>query len=159
MFMALDQEQQELTERYLEFLAQKLSNKPLTIVGDGNQTRDFIHVYDLVEAILKVAKKIPNQQIYNLGSGEEITVNKIAELIGGKKIFIPKRPGEPDRSCADITKIKKDLNWEPKIKIEEGVKTLLERINDWKEAPVWTPDKIKVATKEWFDLLKKKNEK
>ena len=141
------------------FLAQKLSNKPLTIVGDGNQTRDFIHVYDLVEAILKVAKKIPNQQIYNLGSGKEITVNKIAELIGGKKIFIPKRPGEPDRSCADITKIKKDLNWEPKIKIEEGVKTLLERINDWKEAPVWTPDKIKVATKEWFDLLKKKNEK
>ena len=46
------------------------------------------------------------------------------------------------------------MNWEPKIKIEEGG-NLIRKINDWKEAPVWTPDKIKVATKEWFDLLKK----
>jgi len=140
------------------FLAQKLSNKPLTIVGDGKQTRDFIHVYDLVEAILKVAKKSPKNKIYNLGSSKEITVNQIADLIGGEKIFIPKRPGEPDRSCADISKIKKDIGWEPKIDIEYGIKTLLDKIDDWKEAPVWTPEKIKIATKEWFNLLDKKNE-
>ena len=141
------------------FLAQKLSNKPLTIVGDGKQTRDFIHVYDLVEAILKVAKKSPQNEIYNLGSSKETTVNKIAELIGGEKIFIPKRPGEPDRSCADISKIKKDIGWEPKINIDDGIKTLLDKINDWKEAPVWTPEKIKIETQEWFKLLDKKNEK
>ena len=140
------------------FLAQKLSNKPLTIVGDGKQTRDFIHVYDLVEAILKIAKKSPKNKIYNLGSSKEITVNQIADLIGGEKIFIPKRPGEPDRSCADISKIKKDIGWEPKIDIEYGIKTLLDKIDDWKEAPVWTPEKIKIATKEWFNLLDKKNE-
>jgi UDP-glucose 4-epimerase len=141
------------------FLAQKLSNKPLTIVGDGKQTRDFIHVYDLVEAIFKVAKKTPEKQIYNLGSGKEISVNKIAELIGGEKIYIPKRPGEPDRSCADIGKIKADLMWEPKMNIEDGVKTLLDTIDNWKEAPVWTPEKIQIATQEWFKVLDKKNNK
>tara|TARA_B100001250_G_scaffold404316_1_gene420092 strand:- start:1292 stop:2284 length:993 start_codon:yes stop_codon:yes gene_type:complete len=141
------------------FLAQKLNKNPLTIVGDGNQTRDFIHVNDLVEAILKVANKNIKNEIFNLGSSKEITVNKIADLIGGEKIFIPERPGEPNRSCADISKIKKAINWEPKINIEDGVKTLLDKINDWKEAPVWTPEKIKVATQEWFSLLEKKNEK
>tara|TARA_A100000164_G_C21409345_1_gene541397 strand:- start:241 stop:591 length:351 start_codon:yes stop_codon:yes gene_type:complete len=115
-------------------------------------------VYDLVEAILKIAKKSPKNKIYNLGSSKEITVNQIADLIGGEKIFIPKRPGEPDRSCADISKIKKDIGWEPKIDIEYGIKTLLDKIDDWKEAPVWTPEKIKIATKEWFNLLDKKNE-
>ncbi len=136
------------------FLAQKLNKNPLTIVGDGNQTRDFIHVNDLVEAILKVANKNIKNEIFNLGSSKEITVNKIADLIGGEKIFIPERPGEPNRSCADISKIKKAINWEPKINIEDGVKTLLDKINDWKEAPVWTPNSIKKATEVWFKLLK-----
>ena len=53
---------------------------------------------------------------------------------------------------------KKDIGWEPKIDIEYGIKTLLDKIDDWKEAPVWTPEKIKIATKEWFNLLDKKNE-
>ena len=54
----------------------------------------------------------------------KVKINKIAELIGGKKIYIPKRPGEPDRSLADITKVKKDINWHPKITIKEGIKDL-----------------------------------
>ena len=137
------------------FLAQKLANKPLTIVGSGNQTRDFIHVKDLVSAIIKAAKSKKESKIYNVGSGKEITVNKIAKLIGGKKIHIPKRPGEPDRSIANISKIKRDLRWKPKIKIEEGVKDLINRIDHWKEAPIWTPSKIRKATKIWFKLLKK----
>lgn len=139
------------------FLAQKLSKKPLTIVGNGKQTRDFINVFDLVEAIFAVAKKSPRNQIYNLGSGKETSINKIAELVGGEKLYIPKRPGEPERSLADINKIKKEINWKPRISIEEGVKTLLTKINDWKDAPVWTPEKIQKATKEWFKVLK--NEK
>lgn len=137
------------------FLAQKLSKKPLTIVGNGKQTRDFIHVTDLVNAIYKASnKKNLTGQIFNLGSGVETSVNEIAEIIGGKKINVPKRPGEPDRSKANITKIKKKLNWKPKISIKFGVNELLQNINNWDDAPVWTPNSIKKATKAWFKLLK-----
>ena len=62
----------------------------MTIVGDGKQTRDFIWVIDLVDAAILAAKKGKNGEIYNLGSGKETSVNKIAKIIGGKKIFIPK---------------------------------------------------------------------
>ena len=137
------------------FLAQKLNNLPLTVVGDGNQTRDFIHVNDLVEAVIKVAEHSTKNEIFNVASGEETTVNKIADMIGGKKISIPKRPGEPDRSLADISKIKKKIGWEPQISINEGVKMLLEDIDQWKNAPLWTPEKIENATKPWFEYLKK----
>ena len=77
-------------------------------MGSGNQTRDFIHVSDLVNAavILAASKKNLTKKIFNLGSGIETSVNKIAKIIGGKKIRVPKRPGEPDRSKADIRKIK-----------------------------------------------------
>ena len=137
------------------FLAQKLAGKPLTIVGDGKQTRDFIHVFDLVDAVIKSAQNSKHSDIYNIGSGQETSVNLIANIIGGNKVKIPKRPGEPDRSCADISKIMKDFNWKPRIKIEEGVKMLLENIHEWKEAPVWTPETIEEATKSWFELLSK----
>ena len=138
------------------FLAQRLANKPLTIVGDGNQTRDFIHVKDLVNGIIKAALSKKKNKIYNIGGGKEVKVNKIAKLVGGKKIHIPKRPGEPYRSLANISKIKKDLNWKPKIDIEKGVKDLLKNINYWNNAPIWTPKSIKKATKVWFQLLDKK---
>ena len=137
------------------FLAQKLSGKPLTIVGDGTQTRDFIHVYDLVNAIILTAQKGKQGEIYNVGNGKEIPVNLIADIIGGNKVSVPKRPGEPDRSLADISKIKTQLNWQPKISINKGIEMLLKNINDWKEAPVWTPETIKEATKSWFKLLGK----
>ena len=107
------------------FLKKKKNNKPLTIVGDGKQTRDFIHVDDLTNAFIKVAKSRLINKIYNLGSGKEISINKIANLFGGKKTFIPKRPREPKRSLANISKIKKDINWKPTITIQEGIKRLL----------------------------------
>ena len=140
------------------FLAQKLNNKPLTIVGDGKQTRDFIHVSDLVEAVIKIADSNKINEIYNLASGKETSVNYIAKIIGGETIKIPKRPGEPDRSLADISKIKKEIDWEPKIKIDDGVKMMLKIIDNWKEAPVWTPEKISEATKPWFRYLKIKKD-
>ena len=68
---------------------------------------------------------------------------------------VPKRPGEPDRSLADISKIKIHLNWKPKISIEQGIRLLLKNISNWKEAPVWTPNSIKRATRTWFKLLSK----
>ena len=137
------------------FLAQKLANKPLTIVGDGNQTRDFIHVFDVVDTIIQAVQKGKSAEVYNVGGGKEVSVNLIANMIGGDKVSIPKRPGEPDRSLADINKIQK-LNWKPKISIKEGVQMLLKNINDWKDAPVWTPKSINQATKIWFKLLDKK---
>lgn len=139
------------------FLAQKLNNQPLTIVGSGRQTRDFIHVYDLVDAIIKIAEKSKVNKIFNVASGRETSVNRIAQILGGKRIKIPKRPGEPDRSLADISKIKREINWKPKIKIDKGVKLMLQIISDWKDAPVWTPKKIKQATKLWFKQLSKRN--
>ena len=100
-------------------------------------------------------KKNLKGKIFNLGSGRETSVNEIAKIIGGRKINVPKRPGEPDRSQADITKIKKELNWKPKISIKSGVKELLKHIDNWSDAPVWTPNLIAKATKTWFKLLKK----
>lgn len=107
------------------FLKQKKTKKPLTVVGNGKQTRDFIHVDDLINAFLKIIKSKFVNRVYNLGSGKEISINKIALLFGGKKIFIPKRPGEPKRSFANISKLKKDINWRPIITINEGIKRLL----------------------------------
>jgi UDP-glucose 4-epimerase len=137
------------------FLAQKLANKPMTIVGDGNQTRDFTYVTDVANALLSAAKSNKTEQIYNIGSGNTVSINKLVELLGGEKTHIPKRPGEPDCTYADISKIKTDLNWTPKISIEDGVKLVLENIEYWKNAPVWTPDTIANETEDWFKYLGK----
>ena len=136
------------------FLAQKIAKKPFTIVGDGKQTRDFTYVSDIVDAIIKVSKK-KNLigEIFNVGSGKTISVNKIAELLKGKKINIPKRPGEPDITFACIKKIKRKTRCKPKISIEKGIKIMLKHIDDWKQAPVWTPSKISKQTKKWFYYL------
>ena len=107
------------------FLSQIKKNKPLTIVGNGKQTRDFIHVDDLVFAFIKVIKSKYFNKIYNLGSGKRTSINSIAKIFGGKKKFIPYRPGEPKNSQANISKIKKELNWKPKISIEEGISKLV----------------------------------
>jgi UDP-glucose 4-epimerase len=136
------------------FLAQKISLKPFTVVGDGNQTRDFTYVTDVVNAMIKASRSKTKNKIYNVGSGKTISVNKIVELLGGKKIHIPKRPGEPDCTFADINKIKKDIKWKPEISIEEGIKKLIKNLDYWKKAPVWTPSLIKKETKSWYKYLK-----
>ncbi|MGK7873295.1 MAG: SDR family oxidoreductase [Xenococcaceae cyanobacterium] len=135
------------------FLAQKLSNKPLTIVGDGEQTRDFTYVSDVAEAMVAAAKSDRVGEIYNVGSGRTVSVNRLVELLGGEKTYIPKRPGEPDCTFADIQKIGKDLGWSPEISIEKGVAKILENIDYWRNAPVWTPENIATATKDWFKYL------
>lgn len=138
------------------FLAQKIHNKPFTVVGDGRQTRDFTFVSDIVEGFYKAAKSDIDGEIINLGSGSTYSVNKLVELFGGEVIHISKRPGEPDCTFADITKAKKMLGYQPKVSFEEGVKIMLGNIDYWKDAPLWTPEKIGVATKDWFKYLSKK---
>ena len=107
------------------FLSQTKTRKPLTVVGDGKQTRDFIHVDDLINAFIQVIKSKSVNKIYNLGSGKRTSINTIAKIFGGKKKFVPIRPGEPKNSVANIKKIKKEINWKPNISIEQGIKKLL----------------------------------
>ncbi|GAG89311.1 unnamed protein product, partial [marine sediment metagenome] len=121
--------------------------------GDGTQTRDFIFVTDAVAALVMAAESDISNEVLNVGSGDTYSVNCLVELFGGDVVYIPKRPGEPDCTQADISKIRKMLGWEPKVSFEEGVKTLLEHIDWWKEAPVWTPETIQSATEEWFEYL------
>ena len=135
------------------FFKQKIKNKPLTIVGSGNQTRDFVHVTDVVRAFYAAAITKKSGEIYNVGTGNPQSVNHLAKLIGGKKISIPDRPGEPKTSSADIRKIKRELKWKPLMSFDEGIKKMLKDLNKWKDAPLWTPKTIKKATKVWFKYL------
>ena len=107
------------------FLSQTKSKKALTIVGDGKQKRDFIHVDDLANAFIKVIKSKFVNKIYNLGSGKSTSINTVAKIFRGKRKHIAIRPGEPRTSLAKITKLKKDINWKPKISIQLGIKKLL----------------------------------
>ena len=81
-------------------------------------------------------------------------MNRLAELLGGAITFIPKRPGEPDCTWADINKITEELNWKPTVSFEEGVSKILENIDYWKDAPLWDPSSIANATKTWFKYMK-----
>jgi UDP-glucose 4-epimerase len=135
------------------FLAQKLAGKPLTIVGDGSQTRDFTYVTDVANAFLKAAQSDSVNEIFNVGSKKTYAINQLASLLGGEITYIPKRPGEPDCTFADTKKIESSLNWSPEVSFEQGVKKMLENISFWKDAPVWEPESIREATEEWFSLL------
>ena len=135
------------------FLAQKLAGKPYTVVGDGSQTRDFTFVSDIVNAIVAAAENDVSGEIINIGSDNTYSVNRLVELLGGNVVHIPKRPGEPDCTWADISKAKNLLNWQPKTSLEEGVGILLDNIDYWREAPVWDEKSIAKATEKWFEYL------
>jgi len=135
------------------FLGQKLAGLPYTVVGNGKQTRDFTFVTDIAKAILTAAKSDRTGQVYNVGSGATVSVNRLVELLGGNKVHIPKRPGEPDATFADISKIRTELGWKPQVSIEDGVAEILKNIEYWKDAPVWTPESISEATEDWFRYL------
>lgn len=136
------------------FLAQKLAGKPFTVVGDGTQTRDFTFVTDVVEALIRAAESDVKGEVINVGSGNTYSVNYLVGLLGGEITYIPKRPGEPDCTFADIKKISKMLNWKAKISFEEGVSIMLQNIDQWRDAPVWDEKSIAEATRDWFEYLK-----
>ena len=135
------------------FLAQKLNGKPYTVVGDGEQKRDFVFVTDVADAFATAAYSDVDGEVFNVGTGNPQSVNKLVDLLGGEKTYIPKRPGEPDCTWADVSKIKKELNWEAKYSFEDGVAEIVKHIDYWREAPVWTPDSIAKATEDWFKYL------
>lgn len=135
------------------FLAQKLAGKPLTIVGDGTQSRDFTYVTDVVSAFMAAAESDHSGLVLNVGTGDAQSINRLVELLGGESVHIPKRPGEPDITVADISAISQSLHWNPRVNFESGVKKMLENIDYWKDAPVWDPDSIADVTAVWFDKL------
>jgi UDP-glucose 4-epimerase len=135
------------------FLKQKLAGKPFTVVGDGTQRRDFLYAIDVAEAFLAAAETDMVGTIWNLGAGNPQSVNRLVELLGGDVIYIPKRPGEPDCTWADISKIQRDLGWAPKVSFEQGVAEILKNIDYWCDAPLWDPESIAKATEGWFKAL------
>lgn len=139
------------------FLAQKLHNESFTVVGDGTQTRDFTYVTDVANAFYLAAASKYTNQVMNVGSGSHYSVNYLVSLLGGEKQYIPKRPGEPDCTFADVTKIRHLLQFKPEVSFEMGVNKLLARIDDFKEAPLWDKQSISKATEKWFHYLGNKS--
>lgn len=136
------------------FLAQKLHGKPYTVVGDGMQTRDFTFVGDVADAFYNAALSNLSNDFMNVGSSGHYSVKRLVELLGGPVTYIPKRPGEPDCTFADVSKIQQKLNWKAKTSFEDGVSQILEQIDDFQDAPLWEPKSIEEATKTWFQYLK-----
>jgi len=137
------------------FFKQKLAGKPYTVVGDGTQRRDFLYVTDVAEAFRLAAETGLSGRIWNLGAGNPQSVNRLVQLLGGETVHIPKRPGEPDCTWADISRVKNDLGWSPTVSFEKGVARMLEEIEVWRDAPLWDPESIAQATTTWFQYLGK----
>jgi UDP-glucose 4-epimerase len=135
------------------FLRQKLAGKPFTVVGDGTQKRDFLYVTDVAAGFLAAAETDKVGEAWNLGAGNPQSVNRLVELLGGEVVRLPKRPGEPDCTWADIGKITRDLGWAPRVSFEEGVRRIVADINYWRDAPLWDSQSIADATKTWFQYL------
>ncbi len=108
-----------------KFFQQRAEGKPMTITGDGAQTRDFTHVYDVVRANLLAAtsEKVGKGEIINIGFGKNASVNRVAELVGGPVVHIAPRL-EPHDTLADNTRAKELLGWEPQVTLEEGIAEL-----------------------------------
>ena len=111
------------------FLRQREAGESLTIVGDGEQRRDYIYVKDVANANVMAAISNPDDdaygQVYNVGSGKNYSVNEIASFISDDTINIPPRIGEARNSLANIDKIQKTFAWKPEVDVEQWIKTQL----------------------------------
>ena len=135
------------------FFRQKLAGKPFTVVGDGTQRRDFVYVTDVAKAFLAAAETDLVGHRFNVGAGHPRSVNELVKMLDGDVVYVPKRPGEPDCTFADITKITTMLGWKPEVTLEQGVPLMMRDLLHWKDAPLWDPQSIAAATKPWFDFL------
>jgi len=134
-------------------ISQLLAGMELKL-GATAPTRDFTFVTDIADAFLTAAESEVAGEIFNIGSGNSYSINRLVELLGGPITYVPKRPGEPDCTFADTSKIERILNWKAKVSFEDGVAQMLKCINDWQEAPLWDENSIAEATKDWFKYLK-----
>lgn len=106
------------------FLRRWANNAPLEIHGDGNQRRDFIHVNDVVEANIAAFESSVRHEVLNVGSGKNISIKELAELISPHHIHVDKRLGDADCTLADITRIQDLLNWQPHVRLIDGIAEL-----------------------------------
>jgi UDP-glucose 4-epimerase len=140
------------------FMKQILEKKPLTLVGNGNQKRDYIYVSDVADAFIKALKIATKSRIFNIGSGNPKSIKYMIKLLVEKnhKITkIPDRPGEPRITKSNIELAIRELNWNPVISFEEGISIMLDNIHYWESSILWDSNNIKKATKTWFKYLKK----
>ena len=109
------------------FMRQKDNKEPLTIIGQGHQTRDFVHVSDVVSAnVLASQRDLESYgEIFNVGTGLGIRIEDIANMVSRHQVHIPERPGEVLHSRADITNIQQKLGWNPKVSVLEWIKNQL----------------------------------
>ncbi len=108
------------------FLRARREGKPLTIQGDGEQTRDFTHVYDVVRAnLLAMDCATADGRAINIGHGRNISINRVAQLIGGPTVNLPARPGDARDTLADNSEAQRVLGWRPEVKFEDGLTELI----------------------------------
>ena len=135
------------------FMAQARAGKPITVVGDGTQKRDFIYVNDVARAFCLAAMPGEAQGVFNVSTGKPRAVVELANLVSENQVPIPKRPGEPDVTWGDSSRFQRTFGWAPEISLEEGVALCKENDAWLKDAPVWTVETIGQATKKWFECL------
>lgn len=136
------------------FMSQLANDKPITVVGDGTQTRDFTYISDVCEAFVLAANSDQSGQIFNIGSGGTYSVNEIADFLGAKdRVYIPKRPGEPGITYASIHKAQAVLGYQPQVTIRAGCEIMKGLVPSFKDAPLWTPETIAETTGDWFKYL------
>lgn len=111
------------------FLDLKRAGKPITIFGDGNQNRDFVDIKDVCRAYLMAAESNITGEIFNVGTGAPQTINRLVDLLGCQRVYLPPRGNEPYTHCADISKIKTQLGWQPQISFEETINDILQDFN------------------------------
>ncbi len=137
------------------FLAQKLANKPYTVVGSGSQSRDFIYVSDVVDLIVAALNSDRSGDVYNVGSGQHYSINSLCNLLGRNNGIdhLPDRPGEPKITLAWIAKAQEHFRFNVKVDFKKGVENMVRNIDYWKDAPVWDKATIAVATDKWFKTM------
>lgn len=110
------------------FLRQWSNGQSLTIHGDGAQRRDFVHVDDVVRANIAAFESEVHGEAFNVGSGINYSVKELADMISSHQVFEPRRAGDAEATLADISKIKYVLGWEPKVKLPDGVRVMMESL-------------------------------
>jgi UDP-glucose 4-epimerase len=108
------------------FIREKIAGRPMTIHGDGSQTRDFTHVRDAVRAnIAAMDAAVADGRALNVGRGESLSVNQIARIIGGPVLHVGRRPGDARDTLADLSETRVVLRWEPEVATPDGVRELM----------------------------------
>jgi nucleoside-diphosphate-sugar epimerase len=109
------------------FLNRLALGLPLVIHGDGSQRRDFIHVRDAAEATIRVLESDVRSEVFNVGSGTNVSIKQIADIISSRQEYGPRRAGDAEVTLADITRIQSRLGWAPKIRFEDGLREMIEQ--------------------------------